>query len=310
MLVKRRTHFFYDNPLAFAYYEKSYKDFSSYFTVTKNETETDYTALLELYKAPCEFEGGTLYSISGFQTCGNTDNEDIGINYVKKNLPYCANQECIIDESTVYNSEAFKFCQDPEQATSEYQVSTVETSVMSGECKAQLGMLSLYTELENAAYAEDSTIYDVSGDGSRFDYESTIANLTIACEAEGGYMYKFSDMISAGNEVSGYYGVAGNTTFMNQPLCLGTSCDATKFFEEILIPAVKFGLDGNFRHKDYDPYYPDNPPGNKTYPAEQSYTFLGFEAVSDVPAPSSSSAFSFVSIFAATLSVFISMAMI
>ena len=75
------------------------------------------------------------------------------------------------------------------------------------------------------------------------------------------------------------------TKVSNYPICLGTSCDATKFFEELLIPTLNFDFNGNFRHKDayYDSTGTPVAPGNETYPAEQYYyTFLGFEAVSDV----------------------------
>ena len=307
-----------DSPKSFMYYEESIKDFSSYFTMI-GDTDYDYTALLELYKEPCEYYGGILYSISGFQACGKTDDADFGKNYTDMNLPYCASPGCDIDESTVYDSEHFNFCEDQEQATREYQVTTVDTSVLSGECKAQLDMFSPKVHPLTALDAVDVGDYDISGDGSEYDLEPTLANFTVLCEVEGGYSYKFSDKL-LGNEFSHYNGVG--TKFNNQPICLGTSCDATKYFEELFIPAWNFDFDGNFRHKDayYDSTGTPVAPGNETYPAEQYYTFLGFEAVSDVPTPkptpsptsddsTSSSPALLVSIFAATLSLVVSSAM-
>jgi len=271
-------------------------DPASYYTVTKNETYFDFTALQELSNVACEFYyGGILYSVSGFEACGNTDDADFGKNYTHKNLPYCATLGCTIDESTVNNYEHFNFCEDPELATREYQVSTVVTSVLSGECKAQLDMFSPAVHyLTPLSDVLDISDYDISaaGDESEYDFEPTLANFTVACEAEGGYVYKFS-----GSQFSNvyFYGV-GTTTSLNRPICLGTSCDATKFFDLL-----------NFT--------------SNSFPAAQNFTFLGFEAVSDVPTPkpmlppdsddstASSSALLLVSIFAATLSIFVSSAM-
>jgi len=271
-------------------------DPASYYTVTKNETYFDYTALQESSNVACEFYyGGILYSVSGFEACGNTDDADFGKNYTHKNLPYCATLGCTIDESTVNNYEHFNFCEDPELATREYQVSTVVTSVLSGECKAQLDMFSPAVHYLTALTDVDISDYDISaaGDEPEYDFEPTLANFTVPCEAEGGYVYKFS-----GRKFSNvhFYGV-GTTTSLNRPICLGTSCDATKFFELL-----------NFI-------------SNSLFPALQNFTFLGFEAVSDVPTPkpmlppdsddstASSSALLLVSIFAATLSIFVSSAM-
>ena len=311
------SNFRFQDPLHILYYSQSVKDFSSYFTVS--EVESDYTDLLELLKAPCEYYGGTLYSISGSQTCvgdgdgdGDGDSTNDGKTFTDTNLPYCAFQGCTIDDETVTNSDMLNICDESNNndnnnnsdSVKEYKVemiSSIENNVLSEECRAKLKSFPPQVPAPPLKYEfnmDDYTIVEIGG--TQFDFTPYKLRTKEPCEAEGGYLYKVSYSVT-GNEFD-YFDETG-VTVLNYPICFGDSindnCDVDAFFEKLFVPASKFDFEGRFRHKDFRFFEnkEDNDgdgesdgdsmmymyaPGNETYPAEQYYQFLGYEAVSVV----------------------------
>ena len=89
------------SPDFFLYYESAFKDFTSYFDVDDSGLGV-FTDLLELFKAPCEFVGGTLYNITGTQACYD---EDLNYTMTDFDFPYCAPKGCVIDKELVESSE-------------------------------------------------------------------------------------------------------------------------------------------------------------------------------------------------------------
>ena len=274
-----------------SYYE-SPKDLNSYYIRDDEGPNVDYTDLLEALKAPCEYYGGALFSVSASQTCRDSAsaraNADLKTFHVK-NLPYCAMEGCNVNQATVEeygNSNEWNYCEGPvERHPVTYEVKELaeNSSILSEACRTQLKTLSMDDPsplLTSNRFKIDD--FDMAGDGSKYDYNAALKNFTIPCEAQGGYLYKFSEKIT-GNELSMYD--EGGITFLNYPVCLASSCNAKEYFEKVFVPTSKFELEGKFRHKDFG-FLGDGSfqvPSNETYPARQYYTFLGFGAVSDIP---------------------------
>ena len=284
-----------EDPYAFFSYYESQKDFKSYFTRSDEDSNLDYTDLLEVFKAPCEFNGGILYSISGSQTCNGDANADpdAGKTFRVKNLPYCALTGCNVNQTTVEdygNSNGWNFCTSSlEQSPVTYEVKQpAHKSILTEQCHAQ--MLTFTLDIPAPLLTYNRLIineFATTGDGLEYDYSPSLAHAASSCEEEGGYLYKFSEKVT-GNEFNKYD--ERGITFLNYPMCLGSSCNAQKYFEQVFVPTSRFELEGDFRHKNFG-FLGDGSfaiPRNETYPARQYYRFLGFEAVSDVGVASES----------------------
>jgi len=265
---------------AFMYYEESNKDFSSYYsTIYEGSTFIgEYKDLLEYYKAPCEYFGGTLYSITGTQNC--TGDDPVMLN-IDSNFPFCALNGCSVDKSSVEESEMFQFCSNQELADKDYEVKEVKLDLLSTKCKDQLQSFSSEVPTHPLTFEEVNVDeFDVSGNGTQFNFDSILDDFKAKCEAEGGYLYTFSDSVKGPGE---------EYTLFNYPVCLGSSCDAKVYFEELYAPTMEFEFAGNFRDEVTDIVSGNTTYlGNKTYPIQRTYDFFGFEALSEIPSSSDS----------------------
>ena len=249
-------------------FEDASKDFSSY----HNEigTNSDFSYLLEVYRPPCEYYRGVLHVITGGQTCGG-DEADSGTIYNVTNVPYCAFPGCSIDEGTIEESESFDFCEDNDWriAPKDYVVEIEDKPILGEKCNYQLASFS--DRVPSSPLDEDFldwNNYDVNGDGSVYDFSEIVEDFVDVCESEGGYLYKFSEQIT-GNGLHDYD--EDGYALINYPMCLGSSCDPDAYFEDLYIPTWRFETEGKFWAADeYD---------EMGYNAEQSYEFLGFQAV-------------------------------
>ena len=265
--------FVFESPSAdaFVYYGGSMKDFSGYYSIDVDPDQGlstfEYSDLLDYYKAPCEYHGGTLYSITGSQTCTG---DDPVIRHVDNNFPYCALDGCFVDKSSVEASDEFAFCTDEVLAEKDYEVDVIEgRNVLSSECKDQLQAFSPEVPTHPLTFEEvNDGIWDeyyTDDYGFVLDFEPVLSDFMVLCEEEGGYLYKFSDNLTV--------------SWLNYPICLGSSCDAKAYFEELFIPTFEFENTGNFRNESYYYDYVDE---DGEYPIIQTYEFLGFEAVSEI----------------------------
>jgi hypothetical protein len=270
------------DPTFFMYYEEHQKDFSSYYDY--HGTTYDFTKLLDHFKAPCEHLGGTLYSISGTKTCA-ADAGSPEVTYIDTNFPYCAPKGCTVDKASVEEDSVFNYCEPGGTLEKDYQVEVVDFSILGEECKEQMYLLE--SESIRPFYLEsnidwDSYVAEVEGEET-YDFNAALEDYIGPCDEAGGYLYKISDVITSNGY--GYY-AEGGITLLNYPICLGSSCVAKVYFDELFVPAQSFLFEGNFY-------------GNGTYPAEQNYEFTGYEAVSTIssspptptPTPATSSGF-------------------
>ena len=67
-----------------------------------------------------------------------------------------------------------------------------------------------------------------------YDFSPLLENATKECEAEGGRLYKYSDHI--------VYFDGASFQYLNGPICIGSSCDVEKYFDEVFEPALTFFL--------------------------------------------------------------------
>jgi len=264
------------------------KDFSPYFECTNalpDYINCDYTDMLEYSVGPCQFLGGTMYSVSLNQTCSGED----GIMYNETNVPMCLGASCTFNESSVEddNSYYFDYCEDS-HANFEADVVKIE-SLVSEECDAEVQNIKETTGLQDpdyifiiedidvALYCTNETI-----DGTVFDacdFTPLLEDYREPCENEGGILYKFSDMISA---TEGYYDayddLAYELTFKNIPICVGASCHAKKYFEKYIFPYFAYGFEGDFYQED-NYYYNYNTSSNYIYRYTATYRPLEYAPV-------------------------------
>jgi hypothetical protein len=269
------------DPTFFMYYEDHQKDLSSYYDY--HGTTYDFTELLDHFKAPCEHLGGTLYSISGTKTCA-ADAGSPEVTHIDTNFPFCAPKGCTVDKASVEGDFVFDYCEPGGTLEKDYQVEVVDVSILGEECKEQMYLLE--SESIGPFYVESTIDWDsyeaeVEGEEIIYDFNTALEDYIGPCEEAGGYLYKMSDVIT-GNGY-GYY--AEGNVVLDYPICLGSSCVAEVYFDELYVPTRTFLFEGNFW--DVESYNENERVfnGNGTYPAEQGYEFIGYEAVFTIPPP-------------------------
>jgi hypothetical protein len=245
----------YDDPYWFYYSgtENGYfgKDFSTYYLNACTNNSCDYTDLAQAFKGTCEVARGVLYSVSSVQTCSD------GSQFTDTNFPICAGESCAIDKE-YFISNDFHFCSD-DPIEFNLQV-TKEEPAMSKECIAERN-----TFTEASGYGDPDYVYSSSNiDADDYCVDVPVATGTSyycdftpllvssgfkeACEAEGGILYKFSDIFSA---TEGYYeGGEFDSKSKNIPVCIGSSCVAKNYFEKLIFPHFYFVLGGDFKEND------------------------------------------------------------
>ncbi len=83
------------------------------------------------------------------------------------------------------------------------------------------------------------------------DFTPLLQKYKEPCEAQGGILYKYTDKY---NHSEGYYNDAPyQAIYKNVPVCIGVSCHAKNYFEEVVFPTLSFLYEGDFYELDY--YY-------------------------------------------------------
>jgi len=281
------------NPFWFYYIDQENvlkKDFSQYFQCT-DDTDTnnpdlsytcDYTNMLEYSVGPCQVMGGTMYSVSLYQTCSdNTMFNDT-------NLPMCLGPSCAFNESSIIgeghnNDEYFDFCAGS-HTNFEAEVVKIE-SLVSDECHAEVQNIKDTTGLSDPDFVFNLDIdiyalYCTSEiiDGTFVDdcdFTPLLEEYREPCENEGGILYKYSDVL---NFTEGYYlDMPYEAAYNNLPICVGASCDAKNYFDKHVFPYHAFVIEGDFYQQ--EDYYNYITPVNITYRYTATYQSLGYSPV-------------------------------
>lgn len=252
-----------DNPSWFNYYDSSTVDFSSYVDI--NGHDWDYSALLNHFKAPCELMGGVLYSISGSQTCSDGEESD---SFTDVNFPYCIGPSCIVDGEKLESEDHFNYCEN-DRTDFDYEIKPSE-ALLQGECKEEVtgftgeaGYGIPGGEIDEEEFNRIQCYTDEDG-SETCDAGYFIGAFKNPCEQQGGVLYKFADHITSDDPESNYYN--GSSTWVNQPICIGKSCDVEKHIESIILPYLEFYFEAAYFHE-----------GKETY--KDNHTFLGYEPV-------------------------------
>ena len=265
----------YENPFWFyhsSYYDYDYsgKNWTSYFDC--EGLNCDFTGMTEALAGHCYLWDGVLYKVDSNTTCIT------GEKYYDTNLPFCVGPSCTIDQSFLEDSEDFNYCPTSETPSFETEVTKVPPPV-SDECLAQQ---QAFTDEAGSGdpfyvYGDDQdqfcNYYDES---DTCDFMPLIEQFKGPCEDQGGVLYRFSDVIYYSE--TPYYGEGPyEGTYLNMPLCVGTSCNAKSYFEDVLQSSMEFLYEGDFIRRN-DPYY-----GDLTYSG--NYTLLSYTPVIDGEKP-------------------------
>lgn len=237
-------------PWWFRYTETFHKDFSPYVEEVNDGKDIDHTALMEHFRATCEInENGVLYSISGSQTCTD-DNEGGDVTYSDVKLPICVSNKCDIDVNMLEESSVLNYCNDGTSTSREfdYQIEEID-SLIGAECKNELKAFNIDVGfgLPDFLWAMvDLREFCVEDDvGERCDFTNATSNFRAECEDQGGILYTYSDFwVDKESNFASFY--------VNQPLCIGKSCDATNYFENFIFAHNRFDLSGTFYESSED----------------------------------------------------------
>lgn len=250
------------------------KDWTSFFNCTNTEDEfkCDYEKFGMAIKGNCEEKDGELYNVQVNISCSN------GYTSYDQNLPMCIGKSCDIDEKYFQNSVDFQLC--PYETEELVTKVTKEKKLISNECSEQKVAFTKASGFGDPNFVfEEGFDFDKycssteAPDGSVLeicDFMSEVKKLKSSCNAQGGILYKFSDKVTY---TKGFYG-GGNleSRYLNIPLCLGTTCFAKSYFENIIVPSMKFYFDGDYNR-------------NATYWYTSNYTMLGYTPVLDQENP-------------------------
>lgn len=190
-----------------------------------------------------------------------------------RNLPICVGKSCSMDDKFFKRAEDFQLCPFGTLVEFEKEVAK-ERPILRQECKAQMSKFT-----EDAGYGDPNFVFNKSFDFEKYctsttnedglivescDFSPLVETLKAPCTAQGGVLYKFSDKITYSKGYNG--GQPLETTFLNTPLCMGTSCFVKKYFERLLIPSNRFYFDGDYNR-------------DTTYWYTSNYTMLGYTPV-------------------------------
>lgn len=282
---------------------EAHKNFSSFYSCddpeiinsTHSVERCDYTDLLQLLRAPCEINSGQLYSVSINQTCPTAlSGGDAGgfFQAPETNLPICIGRTCdnaIIQSLVQYTA---KNSVSPDCFDTEYNYQAVVPSISGEECLKEMKKL-VGTGYSHGIGSPDYVFFQEGYEDSYCDINNTAATsnrscnfaathsqLQSHCEAAGGYLYEFSDVYTKTytNTTSAGTDVVFVETFYSYrvPVCLGSSCDARQYFDELLIPYYEFNFQGEF----YE---------NETTSSFGTYGMVNYQAVSNISVEESTS---------------------
>jgi hypothetical protein len=244
-------HYFSGEPAWFYYSENALnnKDFSSYYECNGDDDfmTCDYTGVLEALIGSCQLYGGVMYSLNVGNTCSE------GTSWSDKNFPVCLGSSCSLDEDILKNTPFFNTCPDS-LLTFDSEI-TKMGSLISDTCKSELDIIKETSDYydPNFAWNLDGSIdlyceYGTSEEEGVFkdkcDFTPLLEEYREPCEALGGTLYKFSDEVYF---TEGYYGGKPyEGEYKNQPVCIGTSCDAKNYFEKLIFPTLELELSGDY----------------------------------------------------------------
>ena len=267
------------------------RDYSSYefdCDTTVSPSVCDYTTLADAMKPACEFAGGTLYLVAGSGDCG----PDAGGPYQETNFPICIGPSCDVQPKVDLYANGVEGC----TALSDY-VSEQSEYILDAACQAEFSMLLKSGSgvvdgrlgIGNSGYvfsgAYESRFDEFCpGDSSKCDFSSVLDEIKAECEGLGGYLYVFDDTtVTETTYPDTGESETSSTESTNIPICVGASCNAEVFFNELVFPSETYGLGGS--------YLPDKEDRNATRVTE--YSAGNYKAISDLstrPAPTSAPA--------------------
>ncbi len=245
-------------------YENEWKDWSSYYTC--GDGYCDYTKLAEAARGVCYFYDKVLYKVNVTVTC--PDNNQGAIKDI--NLPVCVSADCSIDDNFVLQNDmgSFDLCNGgTEKPTLDEFTMTQQLvpSPVSEECLEEMGSFTEAAGGGDPDFIYDDEDYDSYCDSLKngvqtCDFMPIAQSLKASCEEEGGNMYIFTEVLSYSEGYYDYYGdEVSELVFKNLPVCLGSSCSAKAYFEDIVLPYNEWHFEGGwFEGKDsisYESFY-------------------------------------------------------
>ena len=263
------------DPLFYLTAENGEKDFTPYFecvdeTTPNLATKTcNYGELLDMFRAPCELKGHQLYSISLERTCP-------GVSLTKEtDLPVCLGTTCDVEQVVVSRLlSRFENCAD--QALSIKATALDRMAVRGEACTNEMESFTNGIGDPEMVYSlEDFTskFCTVSQDGGfQCDFSSQHQGLQDMCTEQGGILYQYSDnIIDTVTNITDGMTQSFTSPSTGVPICLGSSCDADRFFKELVEPHFFFMVNGTFTAA-----------SDGTTTSSKIYRFTGYEQITKV----------------------------
>lgn len=264
------------DPLFYLTAENGEKDYTSFFSCEDQsesgfETTTcDYAELLKMFRGPCEINGYQLYSVSLVRSCPGSS-----VSTIETELPVCLGTTCDVEQVLVPRLlSRFESCDNQKLSVSATPLDRMEVR---GEACAK-EMESFTQGIGDPGFVYSSQDYieklcSTSEDGGYLcDFSPEHAAFQSLCTEQGGILYQYSDTVvdTVTNVTDGNVQTFTNPS-LGVPVCLGQSCNAETYFNELVQPHYLFTVNGTFTAAT-----------NGTTTSTKVYTFTGFERVSTV----------------------------
>ena len=199
----------------------------------------DYSAATPMLRGLCEAVGGTFYTLTGSMVCPSFV---LPYTWNATKAPFCATN-CDINDLIDEGYFAYPGCTNA--------VSDIVTydSIISKTCKAEVssfrstagnGNPQWVFENYNAPRECFSNFGSITTDGGGAikelcDFKDAMDQMQGPCEEQGGVLYSYSEKIY---HVQPFF--HGYEMYRNIPVCLGLSCDAKPYFEEVLTSYLSY----------------------------------------------------------------------
>jgi hypothetical protein len=193
----------------------------------------DFSKLETIFRAPCEKDGGTFYTITGDMTCPSDESHFV-LHGIK--LPYCATN---CDIKDLMDQGLFE----DEGCINEMDEITTFAPIVGEVCNKQIHSFTDAAGGGDPRYVfkeyDDWTHKNCSKEQSdtSCDFAQITEQLRLPCEEEGGELYSFSYKLHYGIENSD---LKASEEYLNLPLCLGSACNASSYFEEYIFSILEF----------------------------------------------------------------------
>ena len=198
----------------------------------ENTLVCDYSAATPMLRGLCEAVGGTFYTLTGSMVCPPSI---LSYTWNTTQLPFCAT-DCDIHDLIDKGYFAYPDC------TNDVNNVVTFDPIVHDTCKAEMSALTYEAGNGNPQWVFDSNTpgecfsnfesLEVDGGGAvkqLCDFKDAMEQMQAPCEEQGGVLYSYSAKIYHLQPF-----MHGHEMYLNIPVCLGISCDAKPYFEELL----------------------------------------------------------------------------